>query len=78
MGWLSLVMLLIQYGPVVFKLVQEIVALIKAHRSNGQFLGVNLEADLAAAVAHYKVSKDMTGLQGLLARLKAHRAEPRA
>lgn len=68
MAWLSILLMIIQYGPQIFALVSEIIDLIKKHRADKQ---AGLRGDLAAAVATYRVSRDQRPLRELRDRLYA-------
>ena len=66
MGWLSIIMMIIQYGPAIYKLVKELIELIKKARKADQ---PALKAELKEAAEHYKKTKDKTVLERLRDRL---------
>lgn len=70
MGWLSIIMLIVQYGPAIFHLVSEIIDLIKKVRHPEQQAAFT--AELSAAVDTYRQTKDRRPLRDLLDRLYKH------
>lgn len=67
MGWISIIMLVVQYGPAIFHLVVEIVDLIKnlTHPTEQS----HFRAELEDAVKLYKETGDRTHLRMLRDRL---------
>lgn len=70
MGWLSIIGLIIQYGPGIIHLVTEIIELIKKMRESGKKSQATFaEASLTNALTHYKKTKDRRLLNALRERL---------
>ncbi len=69
MGWLSILLMIIQYGPQLFTLVSEIIEMIKKRRHPEE--QKSLKADLADAVSHYRLTGDRGRLRALRDRLKS-------
>lgn len=69
MSWLSLILLVIQYGPAVYKLVKEIIDLIK-HRDNGFQEREAFGVELSRALDELKASRDLRPLEALRERLR--------
>lgn len=67
MSWLSIILLLIQYGPSIIHVVQEIIEFIRRRQQPDQ---AGLAAELDGAVRHYKKTKDRRPLRKLLERLR--------
>lgn len=64
MNW---ILLLIKYGPSVFKIVKDVIDLIKRSPENEQFEYKN---ELAQAVSYYKLTKDKDHLKVLRTKIK--------
>lgn len=69
MGWLSILLLVIQYGPAIFNLVTEIVELIRRLRQPSE--KVLYRAELQDAVKHYRATGDRRLLRRLRDRLQS-------
>lgn len=67
MGWLSILLLVIQYGPAIVHLVVEIVDMIKRLRHPTE--QSHFKAELEDAVKRYKETGDRTWLRALRDRL---------
>lgn len=67
MGWLSIILLVVQYGPAVFHLVVEIVDLIKKLRHPTE--QSHFRAELQDAVRRYRETGDRSALRALRDRL---------
>lgn len=70
MSWFAILMMIIQYGPAIWRVVKEIIDLIKSMKSHEQ---PALHDELKAAVDAYKVHRDRRPLQDLRDRLRARR-----
>lgn len=68
MGWLSIIMLVVQYGPAIFHLVVEIVDMIKQLRHPVE--QSHFQAELNDAVGRYKETGDRSYLRALRSRLQ--------
>lgn len=67
MGFLQIILLVIQYGPSLFSLVSEIVELIKKLRGQEKEA---FKVELDRAVTEYRVTRDRRPLRELRARLQ--------
>lgn len=70
MSWLTILMLLIQYGPVIYKLVKEIIELIKKIKvrmpqTEANIFGFTTEERLRLAIEYYKKTGDRSRLEEL-------------
>lgn len=71
MGWMSLIMLLIQYGPAIYKLVKDIIATIRDLRDRGVKTGA-FEGHLKDALARFKETGDDAELKEMYKKLSEH------
>lgn len=72
MGWLSVILAVIQYGPAVYNLVVEIIELIKKLKAEGRTDEAKFaEATLRSGVSQYKKAKDRRVLRALRDRLRS-------
>ncbi len=72
MGWIiTLISLLIQYGPTIYALVKDIIAMIKELRNRGVKTGA-FEGGLRDAIARFKVSGDDAELRAMFDKLQQH------
>lgn len=67
MGWLSILLLVVQYGPTIFNLVAEVVELLKKLRGAERDA---YTAELKAAVTAYRQTKNRRPLRELRDRLQ--------
>ena len=70
MSWLTIIMLIIQYGPAIYKLVKEIIDLIKKiqvrmPKTEANIFGFTTEERLRLAIAYYKKTGDKSRLEEL-------------
>jgi hypothetical protein len=70
MNWVAIIMLLLQYGPAIVKLVMEIIALIKKTRSHDK------EPELRESITHFKRTRDIEPLKRLRDELRRRRDGP--
>lgn len=72
MTWIiTLVMLLIKYGPEIYNLVKDIIAMIKELRTAG-LDGAAMDSNLRAAIQRFKVTGDDSELMAMYAKLYSH------
>lgn len=68
MSWLTIIMLIIQYGPAIYKLIKQIIDLIwkvQAHMpmTEANTFGFSQHERLEAAIKYYKRTKDKSRLE---------------
>jgi hypothetical protein len=68
--WISIILLIVQYGPSIWKMVQEIIDLINGvseylPRSEGRIFKVTKRQELKDAVAYYRLTKDKIKLESM-------------
>lgn len=71
MSWISLIVFLIQYGPAMYKLIKDIIAMIRELRNRGVKTGA-FEGGLHDALSRYKETGDETELRDMYAKLDQH------
>lgn len=80
MGWINLILILIKYGPVVYRLIKEIINLIKQLRDSrnksDRLYAVQGDDRLAAEYNRYKRTRDKSKLEKLRNDLRNQCARP--
>jgi len=74
MGFWQIILILIQYGPTIFKIIREIIALIKeiSNRDDPKNAAlVDYEQDIRNALADYRLTKSTEKLENLRSHLRA-------
>jgi hypothetical protein len=75
MGWVSLLLMILQYGPTIFKLVKEIIDLIKKNKGSGFQEQEAFTVELKRGLEEFKRTKDTRPLEELRERLRSRRSQ---
>jgi hypothetical protein len=75
MGWVSLLLMILQYGPTIFKLVKEIIDLIKKNKGSGFQEQEAFTVELKRGLEEFKRTRDTRPLEELRERLRQRRSQ---